>query len=231
MKRRSVAKQEITCPECGNTQMEYAEATSANCKACGAYIQLKERKKAIKIRLMRSLRNDVKCLDCGHIQAVPSDVHSWQCENCGSHLDFNTHRIDGRHTAKIVTYGGIIIGPRGLFHGARGEADWIRVAGISVGVLVAWTQLTVDGHARLRAQASAQHLEVEPEASLETDHPLEFKTAYIDGRVKGKQLLVTEELHVGPTGEVFVDTLQFAKLTVEPGGKLRGRAISMGLEK
>jgi cytoskeletal protein CcmA (bactofilin family) len=142
-----------------------------------------------------------------------------------------THEISGRYPSKILTYNGVVIESQGHFSGPRADAEWIRVAGFSSGVLNAWKDLEVDGHAQLKNRASAKHLTVHPDCILEAEQLLEFETAEIRGLVRARKMIVAQSCIITSTAEVHVDQLYFGSLQLEEGGILHGRGMSINLAK
>ncbi|MFH1067726.1 MAG: hypothetical protein V1746_07475 [bacterium] len=233
MKKKSPLKRAIICPSCGHEQMEYVEAQATACRACGKYIPinpLKKGKKKSHSPRFHTQHLEARCFQCNQAVTMPSDVPSWQCPSCGARIDLTTHTIEATHSSNIFTYGGIIIGPQGRFAGGRAEASWIRIAGSADGVLTGRQTVTVQGRVQLRANVSGGMLEVKAGTELEAKQPLEFQTAFIQGKVKARRMKITKELHIGATGSLEVNALEFASLCVEPGGVFRGEGVSMETE-
>jgi ribosomal protein S27E/cytoskeletal protein CcmA (bactofilin family) len=227
--RSSPKKIVVACPSCGFEQKVYAASPSMVCRACGEQSLLHKPKPATRNRrrYVRTIRREIRCYQCGHLQTIPEGAGLWQCTNCGTGLDQENHRIRRSHTANIHTYGGIHITSMGRFLGAKAEAEWIRLAGQSVGTLLARESLTLEGRARLRAPASGGHLEVAAGAVVEIDQPLAFTTCRISGRLKVRQLSVSQKLDITATGVLQAGSLVFRALSVEPGGVLRGRGATL----
>lgn len=163
------------------------------------------------------------------MENVPPNIPAWQCSACGAKVDLSDHTITKGCSHNIFTYGAILISPSGHFSGSRAEAQWMEIAGTASGMLVSKSRIVINGHGRLRGNASGKHLEVEPGAILEARQPLEFETALIKGKATVKQLCVTKELRVTSIGELEAGSFQFSSALVEPGGILRGNGTCLKL--
>lgn len=216
------SKKPIKCPYCGNEQMEYPEISGTTCQACSKYIYLsrpQRRKTSSRIKQIFNQKKEIRCFQCGHIEMVPESSLSWQCTACSAHVDLETHEIQRGCTMNIFTHGGVVIGPNGHFLGSRAEAEWMKIAGSSSGVLVS-KKITIDGQSHLKANVTADHLEVEPGSSINSKQFLEAQSANIQGKVTAKQLKISGSLKISSMGEVHAENTSFSTLTIEPGGRL-----------
>lgn len=221
-------KKLIRCPSCDHEQLEYAEAVSTTCSACGKYIQLHafKRRKFAKKQILSHQKHDVRCFHCGHVDLVPESTLSWQCTGCGAHIDLETHTINKTQSTNIFTYGGVIVTPNGNFIGARIEAGWMKAAGSIAGVIVCKDKIIINGPAKFKANVSGIHLEIDPGASLESKQLLEFETICIKGKLDAKQVTASKSFKVTSIGEAELDTVSCKAFAVEHGGLFKGKLIS-----
>jgi len=220
-----LTKIEVTCPECGQAQMESENFISTVCRNCGHYFKSGRAAQTGKRKIRRAVikKRELTCAECGTSQEVAEEAQSSTCLQCGRHLELGHREILGEHLGNLSLEGELKIGPKGNFGGSRARAARILLQGRASGYLEAAEWLRVEGQARLRTGASGGKLEIRPGAVMEAGEPILFQSGEIEGELRCPVARFNGPLRVGPQGTVVAEKISFTELTVEPGGKIRAQ--------
>lgn len=223
---KTLQKTEVSCPECGQTQMESENFISTVCRGCGHYFKSAQAKGSGRRKVRRAVipKRELTCADCGSVQEVALEAQSSTCLQCGRHLELGHREITGEHLGNVSLEGELKIGPKGNFGGSRARAARIVLQGRASGYLEAPEWLRVDGQAKLRTGASGGKLEIVPGASMECGEPIQFGSGHIEGELRCPVARFSGPVRVGPQGVVIAEKISFTELTVEAGGKIRAQA-------
>ena len=221
----ALQKIEVTCPECGQTQMESENFISTVCRECGHYFKSARAAKTGKRKVRRTAikKRELTCADCGSVQEVAEEAQSSTCLQCGRHLELGHREILGEHLGNLSLEGELKIGPKGNFGGSRARAARIILQGRASGYLEAAEWLRVEGQAKLRTGASGGKLEIRAGAAMEAGEPIQFQSGEIEGELRCPVARFTGPVRVGPQGAVIAEKMSFTELTVEAGGKIRAQ--------
>jgi len=221
----ALPKIEVTCPECGQTQMESENFISTVCRECGHYFKSARAPKTGKRKVRRTAirKRELTCADCGSVQEVAEEAQSSTCLQCGRHLELGHREILGEHLGNLSLEGELKIGPKGNFGGSRARAARIILQGRASGYLEAAEWLRVEGQAKLRTGASGGKLEIRAGAAMEAGEPIQFQSGEIEGELRCPVARFTGPVRVGPQGVVIAEKISFTELTVEAGGKIRAQ--------
>ena len=221
----ALQKIEVTCPECGQTQMESENFISTVCRECGHYFKSARAAKTGKRKVRRTAikKRELTCADCGSVQEVAEEAQSSTCLQCGRHLELGHREILGEHLGNLSLEGELKIGPKGNFGGSRARAARIILQGRASGYLEAAEWLRVEGQAKLRTGASGGKLEIRAGAVMEAGEPIQFQSGEIEGELRCPVARFTGPVRVGPQGAVIAEKMSFTELTVEAGGKIRAQ--------
>ena len=221
----ALQKIEVTCPECGQTQMESENFISTVCRECGHYFKSARAAKTGKRKVRRTAikKRELTCADCGSVQEVAEEAQSSTCLSCGRHLELGHREIAGEHLGNLSLEGELKIGPKGNFGGSRARAARIVLQGRASGYLEAAEWLRVEGQTKLRTGASGGKLEIRAGAVMEAGEPIQFQSGEIEGELRCPVARFTGPVWVGPQGAVIAEKMSFTELTVEAGGKVRAQ--------
>ncbi|MEM6820502.1 MAG: hypothetical protein AAF558_00990 [Verrucomicrobiota bacterium] len=216
---------EVVCPSCGHRQMEYVEANSTFCHACGHRIPLtvkQYRKGSSSAKTSSVKRQSIRCFHCSHEMQIPTASDSWQCPRCSEYLDFKTHEISVSTGRLLLTYGNITINTRGYLGGSRAEAENITLAGGSASArLVARKELIVNQTCKLSGGFRTRDFVIKPGATAEAQKFVQCRNATIEGIAKFQEMFVSEHLEIVQGGALYVEHLVVSSVTVQQGGQLR----------
>ena len=221
-----IAKVEVECPECGQTQMESENFISTACRGCGKYMESlpKGEGRVRKVKRSAIKKRELTCVDCGAVQRVAEEAQSSSCLECGRHLELGHREIVGEHLGNLSLEGQLTIGPKGNFCGTKARAAYIILRGRSSGALEAADWLRVEGQAKVRAGATGGRLEIKVGSSLECSGPVVFQEGRIDGELRCGSARFVGLVEVGPKGKVVAEMMSFAELTAESGARIRAQA-------
>ena len=222
---------EISCPDCGHTQMEYAEANSTFCHACGHRIVLNDRstqRKARKAPSRKSVaRRTLPCCHCQHPLDIPEESESWQCPVCSGYLDLKDHTITTTVGRSILTYGDILVENRGSFGGNRIEGGTITLAGgLISGQMLARQTFQITRPSRLNAEVSCDTWVMDSGSEVDNRKTVSCQSARISGKAKLRELKVSGTLHILGSGSIDVQQLVATHINVEPGGRLKAAQVT-----
>ena len=221
-----IAKVEVECPECGQTQMESENFISTACRGCGKYIQSlpKSKGRLRKVKRAAVKKRELTCVDCGALQRVAEEAQSSNCLECGRHLELGHREIVGEHLGNLSLEGQLTIGPKGNFGGAKARAAYIILRGRSTGSLEAADWLRVEGQTKVRAGATGGRLEIMAGSSLECSGPIVFQEGKIEGELRCATARFAGLVEVGPKGKLTADLISFAELAAESGAQICAQA-------
>ena len=89
----------LTCPHCGNQQLEPRTAISTNCRKCGRHVVLEELRNPATPRPPpkpaepAGERKRITCFECGTELEVPLSAESTMCKRCSRYVDLKDYRI------------------------------------------------------------------------------------------------------------------------------------------
>ncbi|MFQ3670851.1 MAG: hypothetical protein SNJ84_05275 [Verrucomicrobiia bacterium] len=223
-------KTNVTCPHCGHTQKEYSALDKTTCQACGQLFWLKKKSGSRPPTRTKVEKRTVTCHVCGEELRIPKQALSWQCHGCSTHLDVANHEITGEHSARILTYGDVIVRPSANITASKLEAGSLLIAGRVAARVLCHGTLQAEGKASLLAGAKASRLIVADHAELRAGQTLEVRDATILGTLHAKQLIVTGHLHLGPRARLEATRLQFRSLQADPGSFARAKANTLAAD-
>lgn len=208
--------------------MEYVEANSTFCHVCGTRISLQEptaRKRAARTRTVTRRtgprRKKLACVHCDYPLQIPEASDSWQCPMCSGYLDLKDHELNTSAGRSILTYGDITIKARGRFGGTRIEGKNIFVqGGGAAGQITAREKLVVSRPSKLDGDITAEQVIVEAEGGFENRRTLRCRTAEIRGRVRLREMTVSDSLKIFAGARLQVDLIRSPDIEVEEGGRL-----------
>lgn len=218
-------RREVTCPACGHLQLDYVEASSSFCRACGHRFttqpKIKSGTKRTEQRDKSPLRRRIVCFSCQHSMDVPEASDSWQCSSCSVYLDLKNHHITSTVGRSIQTYGTITLASRGFFSGnqAGGTHIYFEGGGAS-GRLVALENMEIRKTSRIRADLSCVRLEIWKDAVLESNKSVRCQDMVISGKASFRRVEARGSIHIMPGASLRVQDLTALEIKVEEGGSL-----------
>ncbi|MGF1678310.1 MAG: hypothetical protein ACFCUX_03840 [Candidatus Methylacidiphilales bacterium] len=218
-------RQEVTCPACGHLQLDYVEASSYFCRACGHRFttqpKVRSGNKRLEKRDKSLLRRKIICFSCQHSMDVPEASDSWQCPSCSVYLDLKNHHICSTVGRSIQTYGTITLAPRGYFSGNQAGATHIYFEGGGAsGRVVALENMEIRKTSRVRADLSCVRLEIWQGAVLESNRSVRCQDMVVSGTASFRRVEARGSIHIMPGASLRVQELTALEIKVEAGGNL-----------
>jgi len=174
----------VTCPRCGQSQLEPRTAYSSICKQCHQHFRL-EQVLRLPAQPARPLLEPklVRCFLCGTEFAVPAAATSAICKRCRGHVDLANYRVTQTVTRKFRTHGRLVIEEKGFLFDSEAQAGEILVKGRFIGKLVAEGTLEINSSANIKGSLTAGRLVIPAGHHFRWPEPLPIEAADISGEL------------------------------------------------
>jgi len=218
----SSGKTKVTCPHCGQVQLEPRDGYSTVCKACGQHYRLQEalHPKKETDRKAHDTRK-VACFQCGTELEVAVAAESTMCKRCSTHVDLRDYEINQAVSKNFRTYGSFTVGEKGYVFNTEAEVGDAIIKGRFLGKLRAHRTLTLYPSAQFKGTFKAGLLIIPVGAHWSWPSLKEVGGIDIAGELTADvQIRGTVTLRSG--GRLFGD-VEAANLVVESGAVLVGR--------
>jgi cytoskeletal protein CcmA (bactofilin family) len=213
----------VTCPRCGQQQLESRAAFSAACKACGQYLRVQELLKPVpKAAAPAPELRHIACFECAAEFDVPAGAHSTMCKKCSCYIDLLDYSIGNAVSKNFRTKGAFVIQPNGYVFNSETVASDASIKGKFIGKLVVERCLTLYSSAQIKGTLSAARLVVPSANLVRWDGEMHVGSAEIEGELTAN-LHAKQSVHVKPNGRLF-GTLQAGSLVADLGAVLSVQA-------
>ncbi len=168
----------VTCPHCGNRQLEPRLAYSTICKKCREHFRLRETA-APNLEMLPSpgeepsqdLRN-VTCFNCGTELDVPASAQSTMCKRCSSHVDLRDYTINTTVSKNFKTKGRFVVEESGYLLNTDTIAGEAVIKGRVIGRLRAEGTLELYPKAEIKGSFTAGCLVIPSGTRLRWPEPI-----------------------------------------------------------
>jgi cytoskeletal protein CcmA (bactofilin family)/ribosomal protein S27E len=213
----------LTCPRCGNQQMESRAAFSAVCRKCGEYLRVQELlKPAPKAAAPPPERKRITCFDCGAESDVPASAQSTMCKKCSSYIDLHDYSITSAVSKNFKTKGSFVIQPTGYVFNSETIAREASIKGRFIGKLVVEETLTLFSTAQIKGEFTAQRLVVPASNQFRWSGAIKAGSFEIEGELVAT-VAAEDSVHVKPHGRLVGDVTA-RSLVADTGAILEVRA-------
>lgn len=219
-------KVRLTCPHCGNQQLEPRTAFSSVCKKCGQHLRVQEiLHPAAKAVASGPERRQITCFDCGAELEVPATAESTMCKKCSRYIDLKDYRISSAVSKNFKTKGAFVVEAKGyVFNTEAIVADAI-IKGRFLGKLIAQHSLSIYSTAEIKGTFTTAHLIIPAANHFRWTEPITVDSGEIAGELTAR-LIVKQTLTLKSTARLFGD-IDAKDLVVEEGAVVVG-ALKIG---
>jgi len=219
----------LTCPHCGNVQLEPRTAFSTNCKKCGQHLRVQEilNPPAAKPRpaeAPKGERKHVNCFECGAELEVPLSAESTMCKRCSRYVDLKDYHITSAVSKNFKTKGAFVLEPKGYVFNTEAIVRDAIIKGRFLGKLVA-DQLTIYSTAEIKGSFKTVRLIIPVANYFRWAEPIRCGSAEIAGELVN-DLQAEGTVLVRSTARLF-GNVAAGNLVVEDGAVLVG-SIQIG---
>lgn len=225
MPPRKTDKVPVTCPHCGNRQLESRAAISTNCRKCRQYFRVHEEASGKAAphppTKPRQDQRKINCFDCGTELEVAVTAESTMCKRCSSYVDLKDYRIDSAVSKNFKTKGTFVIEPKGYVFNTEAIVENAIIKGRFLGKMDARGSLTLHTGAEIKGSFTASKLII-PEGN-HFNWPELIRARFID--IAGElvaNLSVGEVLHLHSTSRLFGDVTA-SNAVIENGAVVVGQ--------
>lgn len=168
----------------------------------------------------------VICYECGGVSEVPLAALSAHCGHCHAHVALGDVTLyPGSPKTRIRTQGDVRVHPNAVLSHLDIACHRLDMIGKASGTFRCTGTLAVSSQTVIEGSVEAHNLHVRKKAHVTLRREARVHDACISGMLEGS-LSATGTVHITKTGSLLGD-LRTAKLTVEPGGVHRGRALPL----
>jgi cytoskeletal protein CcmA (bactofilin family)/ribosomal protein S27E len=214
-------KVSVTCPHCGQAQLEPRDGYSTVCRKCRQHFRIEDARKP-KVESERKLHDSrqVTCLQCGTVLDVAVQAESTMCKRCSAHIDLRDYTINQAVSKNFRTHGSFTIGEKGYVFNTEAEVGDAVIKGRFLGKLNAHRSFTLYGGAEFKGSFKAGLLIIPAGSVLVWKTPLEIQSLEVGGELVA-HVRIPGTVTLKATGRLFGD-IEAQHLIVEPGGVLVG---------
>ena len=211
----------VTCPHCGQTQLEPQAAYSTVCRHCHQHFRLQEAPRpAPKRAEEKPEQKEVTCFQCGTLLHVAVEAQSTMCKRCSTHVDLCDYQIDQAVSKNFRTHGTFVIGEKGYVFNTEALVGDAVIKGRFLGKLVARRSLTFYSTAEFRGTFQTEHLVIPSGNRFYWKDELKISSAEIAGELVAN-LQSGGTVRLTGTGKMF-GNVSAANLVVQSGAVLVG---------
>lgn len=217
----------VSCPKCGEKQLQPRTAYSTICVACHEYFRVQEALRPAPKPAPRDIeRRRVCCFECGSEIEVPQTAASSMCKRCSSHIDLADYQVTKTLSKSFRTHGRLVIEESGYLLNTEATAGNAVVKGRVIGRLTAVGCLELHSSARIKGTLTAGRLWVPAGQHFHWPEPLQVRDADIEGELVAG-LRATGTVRLRSSG-LYFGHLESAGLVVEAGAVFVGSAATRG---
>lgn len=177
-------KVRVTCPHCGNEQLEPRTAISTVCKKCRKHLNLQEVLKPARKTVERvPQRRRITCFDCGTELEVALSAESTMCKRCSSYVDLHDYRITNAVSKNFKTKGAFVVEPKGYIFNTEVTVGDAVIKGRFHGKLFAEHSLTIYSTAEFKGSFKTGRLIIPAENHFRWKEPIRVGSAEIAGEL------------------------------------------------
>jgi cytoskeletal protein CcmA (bactofilin family)/predicted RNA-binding Zn-ribbon protein involved in translation (DUF1610 family) len=227
---------EITCPHCGNLQLEPESAKSTYCRKCSNYIQLEKSRKPAALHEPQIRSGTVfqkleglfgvhgtfvaRCFECEGERDVPKSASSTLCPKCGAYIAVQDYKITSIYSRSIRTVGRLIITDKGDLISRQTLCGSAEIEGSVRGNLICTGAVKIKAKGKFSGSIEAKTVYIEKKCDAEIVHPIRAEQVEIDGAISGR-IIATRSVIIHKTGRLTgpVSALGFS---VDKGGRFFG---------
>lgn len=221
-------QQQVTCPHCQATQTEPIGAISTNCRRCGRYFKLDEKRVQKATRAPVASR-EIFCMKCQTSNRVTSAALSTQCVRCSTYLDLRDIVVRGGSTERIHTYGILTFAAGSTYRGFSAEARRIKIQGKVFTKLSATNDVILSNGATLSGELRAAVVEAQRGSQIKVQMIVADRMM-IEGDVQVNGEVKVRDLTIRPGGSLTAPQIVTQHVQVEAGGFLQGRLKTEQME-
>lgn len=231
---------EVSCPQCGNVQLEAESVQSTYCHKCGGYIRLqkgggsaespeppKSPSVVRKLEELLGLQRTVvaRCFECTGKREVPKSATSTICPQCGAYIDLQDYKVVGNFSRSVRTRGRLVVTVKGDLSSSRVICESAEVQGDVRGSLICNGEVKIKLQGKLRGSIEAKRLVIDRKAQVEFVRPVRAELVEIDGSISAR-IISTGKVVIRKTGRLTGAVFARAFM-VEKGGEFFGE-LSIG---
>lgn len=214
-------KVSVTCPHCGQAQLEPRDGYSTVCKKCRQHFRIdgKPTAKVIPDK-KRFATRQVACFQCGTPLEVALEAESTMCKRCSSHVDLRDYEINQAVSKNFRTYGTFVVGEKGYVFNTEVEVGDAVLKGRFLGKLHAHRTLTLHPSAEFKGTFKAGLLIIPAGTHLHWKTALTVENLEVAGELV-TNVKIPGAVRLKSTGRLFGD-VEATDLVVEAGAVLVG---------
>lgn len=218
---------QVHCPQCQHQQSEPEGVVSTNCKACGGYIRVSEiiLKPAV---VIPKAKKNIVCTECSTKIRVVESALSTICPHCSAHLNLQDYRLSAGDNDQVNTIGTVFIHGRRPYEGKQIQASRLEISCKASARFMVREIAILRDHAQIEGKLEAPQIEIALDASTRARLLL---TPYlkVEGEIFSDQVRA-KKIQIHKNGSLIAKRIFCEELTVEPGGFLKGRLITLNRE-
>jgi cytoskeletal protein CcmA (bactofilin family) len=177
-------KVRVTCPHCGNEQLEPPTAISTVCKKCRKHLNLQEDLKPARKTVERAPeRRRITCFDCGTELEVALSAESTMCKRCSSYVDLHDYHITNAVSKNFKTKGAFVVELKGYIFNTEVTVGDAVIKGRFHGRLLAEHSLTIYSTAEFKGSFKTARLIIPAENHFYWKEPITVGAAEIAGEL------------------------------------------------
>jgi cytoskeletal protein CcmA (bactofilin family) len=177
-------KVRVTCPHCGNEQLEPRTAISTVCKKCRKHLDLQEGLKPARKTVERAPeRRRITCFDCGTELEVALSAESTMCKRCSSYVDLHDYHITNAVSKNFKTKGGFVVEPKGYIFNTEVTVSDAVIKGRFHGKLLAEHSLTIYSTAEFKGSFKTGRLIIPAQNHFRWKETIKVGSAEIAGEL------------------------------------------------
>jgi len=215
-------KVSVTCPHCGQVQLEPRDGYSTVCRKCRQHFRIEDalRPKAAAEQKHHDTQQ-VTCFQCGTMLAVAAGAESTMCKRCSAHIDLRDYTINQAVSKNFRTHGSFTIGEKGYVFNTEAEVGDAVIKGKFLGKLNAHRTFTLYAPTEFKGSFKAGLFILPAGIKFLWAKPLEVHSVDIAGELVAN-VHVPGTVLLRATAHLFGD-IEAANLIMEPGAVLVGQ--------
>lgn len=233
-------RQEVSCPQCGNVQLEAESAKSTYCRKCGGYIRLEKGGRSAESleparsqSVLRKLEGFLgvqrtviaRCFECTGKREVPKSAASSICPQCGAYIDLQDYKIVGSFSRSVRTRGRLLVTAKGDLCSSRVICESAEIQGLMRGSLICSGDVKIKLQGKLTGSIEAKRVLIDRRAEIEFVRPIRADLVEVDGSISAR-IISNGRVVIRKTGRLTGAV--FARgFMVEKGGEFFGE-LSIG---
>jgi cytoskeletal protein CcmA (bactofilin family) len=212
----------LTCPHCGQQQLEPRTAFSTICKKCGQHLRVQEivapaRQSVARVKQKRL----VTCFECRTELEVPASAESTICKRCSAYVDLHDYRITTALAKNFKTKGVFAVELKGCVFNTESIVGDAVIKGKFHGQLAAERSLTIYSTADIKGSLTAGRLIIPAENHFHWSSSIKVGSAEIVGELAAN--LRAEDIVVLKSTACLFGNIDARNLVVEDGAVIVGK--------